>query len=268
MSIAISNLIDLPKLVESCINSVVFIYVEATEENKRRLFGNNAQSLAEAVEKNHPKIAGLFNRPKGLFPFGLASRNKPKILKALGSGVVLNESGYILTNRHVAANAISLTVHNLVQGPVKAEIVDISDKYDLALIKASSEIWEPLPFESKDQLKVGSPVIAIGNPLGLESTVTLGIISALNRTLEGSTLEKLHTDPGVLEDKGIYIQTDTAINPGNSGGAMINMSGNLVGINTVKISDPTHGISDVNFAVQLDCILDFVKDQKIFNLGA
>ena len=154
---------------------------------------------------------------------------------SLGSGVVVSPDGYILTNSHVIGNAadeIRVTLADNRELP--ARVVGIDEWTDLAVIKVDARGLEPLPWADSARLRVAEWVLAVGNPFSLSQTVTLGIVSAVNRA-----------DP--MSNRG-FIQTDAAINPGNSGGALVNVRGELVGINTMIYSE-TGGYQGIGFAI-------------------
>jgi serine protease Do len=153
-----------------------------------------------------------------------------------GSGVIVSSEGYILTNNHVIAEAREVTVTLPDKREFKGRIVGADPKTDLAVVKIDGQNLPTVPWGDASKLQVGEYVLAIGNPFGLNSTVTLGIVSALGRGRMGITQ---------YED---FIQTDAAINPGNSGGALVNTRGELVGINTAIFSQ-TGGYQGVGFAV-------------------
>lgn len=158
-----------------------------------------------------------------------------------GSGIVLDKEGHILTNLHVIANvdAVKITLFN--GESYEAKLVGFDTVTDLAVIsiKAPREVLYPIEFGDSSKLLVGQQIFAIGNPFGLERTLTSGLISSLNRSI-----------PGRLEDRSIKgaIQTDAAINPGNSGGALLDTQGKLIGINTA-IASKSGGSHGVGFAI-------------------
>ncbi|HZC68774.1 MAG TPA: DegQ family serine endoprotease [Nitrospirales bacterium] len=154
----------------------------------------------------------------------------------MGSGVIVSPDGHIITNNHVVDGASELTVTLPDKREFKAKIVGTDSKTDLAVIKIDASNLPYVRWGDSSKLQVGEYVLAVGNPFGLNSTVTLGIVSALGRGHMGITQ---------YED---FIQTDAAINPGNSGGALINTAGELVGINTAIVSQ-TGGYQGVGFAV-------------------
>jgi serine protease Do len=154
----------------------------------------------------------------------------------MGSGVVISPEGHILTNNHVVEGAKELTVTLPDKREFKGKVVGTDPKSDLAVVKVDAHDLPFVTWGDSSKLQVGEYVLAVGNPFGLNSTVTLGIVSALGRGRMGITQ---------YED---FIQTDAAINPGNSGGALVNGRGELVGINTAIISQ-TGGYQGVGFAV-------------------
>ncbi len=153
-----------------------------------------------------------------------------------GSGVIISSDGYILTNNHVIAKAREVNVTLPDKHEFKGKIVGTDQKTDLAVVKVDAQGLPAVRWGDASQLQVGEYVLAVGNPFGLNSTVTLGIVSAVGRGHMGITQ---------YED---FIQTDAAINPGNSGGALVNTKGELVGINTAIFSQ-TGGYQGVGFAV-------------------
>jgi Do/DeqQ family serine protease len=167
-------------------------------------------------------------------PFGYRNR----VSQSLGSGVVVSADGYILTNNHVVGNAsaqVSVVLPD--KRELKARIIGVDQWTDIALLKIDARGLPVLPWGDSSKLRVAEWVLAIGNPFQLNQTVTLGIVSALGRSLEG----RLAT----YED---FIQTDAAINPGNSGGALVDARGDLIGINTAIFSE-TGGYQGIGFAV-------------------
>jgi len=153
-----------------------------------------------------------------------------------GSGVIVTPDGYVLTNNHVVEDAGELTVTLPDKREFKGKVVGTDPKTDLAVVKIDGKDLPYVPWGDSSKLRVGEYVLAVGNPFGLNSTVTLGIVSALGRGKMGITQ---------YED---FIQTDAAINPGNSGGALVNTNGELVGVNTAIFSR-TGGYQGVGFAV-------------------
>ena len=182
---------------------------------------------AKRIEKQ--KESGLFADPFFRRFFGEDAdlgRSRERVQNSLGSGVIVDETGYIVTNNHVIANGQDIRVVLSDKREFEAKLLLADERTDLAVLKidAGDEKLPKLPLSDSDDLEVGDLVLAIGNPFGVGQTVTSGIVSALARTQVGVT------------DYQFFIQTDAAINPGNSGGALVNMNGELVGINTAIFS--------------------------------
>lgn len=180
----------------------------------------------------------LFNDPMLRRFFGFPEMPEQRRATSLGSGVVVNTDGTILTNYHVVAKADEIRVLFTDGRELDAKIVGSDPKSDLAVIKLTEEApnLKPIAFGDSDRMRLGDVVLAIGNPFGLSHTVTMGIVSATGRANVGIA---------AYED---FIQTDAAINPGNSGGALVNMEGELIGINTAIVSR-TGGYMGIGFAV-------------------
>jgi serine protease Do len=182
----------------------------------------------------------LFNDPffRKFFGDQAPHPNVPKERKqqSLGSGVIVSTDGYIITNNHVIENAQEIKVLLSNKKDYKAKLVGADPKTDIAVVKIEAKGLTALPWGDATDLKVGEVVFAIGNPFGLNQTVTMGVISAVGRANVG------------IADYEDFIQTDAAINPGNSGGALINSRGELIGINTAILSR-TGGYQGIGFAV-------------------
>jgi 2-alkenal reductase len=163
-----------------------------------------------------------------------------------GSGFVYNSAGYIVTNYHVAGEADRIRVIFADGLAVEADLIGGDPDSDLAVIKVDLPVADltPLPLGDSDALRVGQSVVAIGNPFGLDGTMTTGIVSALGRTLDSQATT---ADGGRFTIPNV-VQTDAAINPGNSGGPLLNLSGEVIGVNTA-IESPVRGNSGVGFAV-------------------
>jgi len=168
-----------------------------------------------------------------------------------GSGVIISEDGYIVTNNHVIKDATELEVTLNNNKSYKAKLIGTDSKMDIALLKINAD--EKLPystFADSDAVKVGEWVLAVGNPYNLNSTVTAGIVSAKARNLDTRGIQS-------------FIQTDAAVNPGNSGGALVNTRGELVGINTM-ISSPTGSYTGYSFAVPSNITRKIIEDLMEF----
>jgi len=205
-------------------------------------------SIAELVQRVEPAVVSIQVKAREAGFFGQVET------MASGSGVIFREDGYILTNNHVVEGATSIKVALFDGRELDASVVGTDTNTDLAVIKVDEKGLLSIPLGDAAKLRVGDWVVAIGNALGLPGapTVTVGVVSALGRTLE--------TDPGVtLYD---LIQTDAAINPGNSGGPLINLSGEVIGINTAVLrSDNAQGIG---FAVSAGTAIP-VANQLVAN---
>jgi len=163
--------------------------------------------------------------------------------RGTGSGFIIDDRGYILTNSHVVENADTLEVTLADKSKVPAKLVGRDSNSDIAVIKISvpKEKLSPLKLGDSSQLQVGQLAIAIGNPFGLERTVTKGVVSAVGRTLKSETGRQIRN----------VIQTDAAINPGNSGGPLLNSRGEVIGINTAMFT-PSGGSVGIGFAVPIN----------------
>ncbi|WP_437371576.1 Do family serine endopeptidase [Maribacter litoralis] len=183
---------------------------------------------------------------KGQSPQGSSSR--PRV--GTGSGVIINDKGYIVTNNHVIDNAdeVEVTLYN--NQSYKATVIGTDPTTDLALLQIKADNLKTMSLVNSDDVEVGEWVLAVGNPLGLNSTVTAGIVSAKARSIH------INTDKFAVES---FIQTDAAINPGNSGGALVNLDGNLVGINTA-IASTTGTYTGYGFAVPSNIVTKVVED--------
>lgn len=178
------------------------------------------------------------------------SRNVYEIPAGTGSGFVWNEEGYIVTNYHVIRDAYKAKVTLSDQTTWDAEVVGIEPRKDLAVLKIKTNSnLKPIPIGTSHNLKVGQSVFAIGNPFGLDQTLTTGIISALGREIESVAQIPIRD----------VIQTDAAINPGNSGGPLLDISGRLIGVNTA-IYSPSGAYAGIGFSVPVDVVNWVVPD--------
>jgi Do/DeqQ family serine protease len=184
--------------------------------------------------------------------FGEAGPGAPRerVQRSLGSGVIVDPSGLVVTNHHVIENMTEVRVALTDKREFEAEIVLRDPRADLAVLKLKGAgPFVPLPIGDSDKLEVGDLVLAIGNPFGVGQTVTQGIVSALARTHVG------------VSDYGFFIQTDAAINPGNSGGALVDMDGRLVGINSAIYSQ-SGGNVGIGFAIPATMVRAIVDSAK------
>jgi serine protease Do len=214
------------------------------------------QAMAEIAEAVKPAVVNIstvrtdkvmdtplspfFNDPffRRFFEDQFKHREKPRERKSasLGSGVIVSTDGYILTNNHVIKNADKIKVLLSDKREYIGKVIGNDPKTDLAVIKIDAENLSTIPLGNSDELKVGSLVLAVGSPYGLNQTITMGIVSAVGRANVG------------IADYEDFIQTDAAINPGNSGGALVNVRGELVGINTAIFST-SGGYQGIGFSI-------------------
>jgi len=173
----------------------------------------------------------------------------PRPSKSSGSGVIISDKGYIVTNNHVIENSTQVEVILSDKRKVLAKVVGTDPSTDLAVLKIEARNIKAIQLGNSDKVQVGEWVLAVGNPFDLTSTVTAGIVSAKGRDisiLEGQSIES-------------FIQTDAAVNPGNSGGALVNSRGDLIGINTA-IATPTGTYAGYSFAVPVNLARKVVQD--------
>ena len=211
--------------------------------------GEERPSLAPVLEQVTPSVVNVYTRTRVQVRsplmedpffrrfFNLPNRSRERVSQSLGSGVIVDaKKGYVLTNHHVirGADDISITLHD--GRSFEAEVIGTDPDTDLAMVRIPAEGLQALQFADSKSLRVGDFVVAVGNPFGLGQTVTSGIVSALGRSaFRGLEFQN-------------FIQTDASINPGNSGGALINLRGELVGINSA-IFTPSGGNVGIGFAI-------------------
>lgn len=200
-----SKYVDLTTAAEQSVNAVVYIKTEFMQKNSAwdEFFGGSIWG-------------DLFGMSPSMYP-----------VQAAGSGVIVSPDGYIITNNHVVEDAVKATITLNDKREFNGTIIGTDPATDLALIKIDAENLPYLTFANSDSVRIGEWVLAVGNPMNLNSTVTAGIISAKARQL---------AIPGKSKTEESYLQTDAAVNSGNSGGALVNASGRLVGINTAIAS--------------------------------
>ena len=223
-------------------------------------------SYARAAEIAMPSVVNIFtskeikefgdpllNDPMFRRFFGEQFESKPKRTFSLGSGVIVSPSGYILTNHHVIETADEVEVALVDGRKAKAKLIGSDPETDLAVLKINLKELPALVFGQSQQIKVGDVVLALGNPFGVGQSVTMGIVSALSRSGVGIN---------TFED---FIQTDAAVNPGNSGGALVDTSGNLIGINTA-IYSRSGGSLGIGFAIPVHVASQIME--KIIQSGS
>ena len=226
--------------------------------NKNTSLGAENIDFTDAAEKTVHSVVHVKNvsvrtvyNPIMQFMYGSNGGSQQQEQVGTGSGVIISEDGYIVTNNHVIKDATELEVTLNNNKSYKAKVIGTDSKMDIALLKIDAE--EKLPyttFADSDQVKVGEWVLAVGNPYNLNSTVTAGIVSAKARNLDTKGIQS-------------FIQTDAAVNPGNSGGALVNTRGELIGINTM-ISSPTGSYTGYSFAVPSNIARKIIEDLMEF----
>lgn len=211
-------------------------------------------TVAEVYDKESSGVVFIKAQIKSsgdkLSPFGLP---EPRQGTASGSGFVIDKDGLIVTNAHVINDADEVSVELDDKTSTKAKVIGKDASIDIAVLKVESEKGKmnPLPLGKSKGLKVGDPVIAIGNPFGLDRTVTTGIVSALQREISA---------PNGFTIKDV-IQTDASINPGNSGGPLLDATGKVIGVNS-QIATAGGGSEGVGFAVPIDTVRDALPQLK------
>ncbi|MGB2242425.1 MAG: DegQ family serine endoprotease [Porticoccaceae bacterium] len=227
----LANLPDFSQLVEDVSPSVVKI---------------NTVSISE--QHSSQQIPDIF---RDLFEYGGQPRSPAQKVRSSGSGFVISNDGYILTNHHVVDQATEIQVLFSDRSEYQATIIGSDRRSDLALLKIEAKGLDALKFANSDKLKVGEWVLAIGSPFGLDYSVTAGIVSAKGRSLP--------TEQG--ENYVPFIQTDVAINPGNSGGPLFNLDGRVVGINS-QIFSRSGGSIGLSFSIPSSVALRVVEQLK------
>ena len=215
--------------------SVAFqVVAEEVRPSVVRISTRRERSAAAGSSFPQSPFGDLFDRffdaPRGPRPF---------FQEGLGSGFVISDEGYVVTNHHVIDGADEIRVHTHDERELEAELVGSDPRTDLAVLRIEGSDLGPVRFGASESLQVGEWVVAVGNPFGLTSTITAGIVSATGR----SNLR--------LTDYEDFIQTDAAINPGNSGGPLVNLDGEVVGINTAIFSR-SGGYMGIGFAIPAD----------------
>ena len=228
---------------------------------------NYSDTAVYSANKILPSIVGIqveytVNSPISFFSNRTVSSNAT----ASGSGIIISDDGYILTNNHIVstsssesyyevseANKVTVTLYND-DTQYEAKIIGKDEQTDLAVIKIEKEGLSKAEFADSDSIKVGEFAMAVGNPLGMQSSITCGVISAINREVTDSDGKKF-----------TLIQTDAAINSGNSGGALVNSEGKVIGINTLKLSGT--GLEVMGFAIPIntteDITLQLIQYSKV-----
>lgn len=220
---------------------------------------NYSDTAVYAANKILPSIVGInveYNVNSLVSMFG--RQTQASTAQASGSGIIISEDGYILTNNHIVATSSSESYYEVSEATkvtvtlfndeteYEAKIIGTDEQTDLAVIKIDKTELSKADFADSDNIKVGEFAMAVGNPLGMQSSITCGVISAVNREVTDSDGKKF-----------TLIQTDAAINSGNSGGALVNSEGKIIGINTLKLSGT--GIEGMGFAIPINSTTDITS---------
>ena len=209
------------------------------------------KSTVQLFKRDSPSVAFISTRAERRDRFGLSMGDVPR---GTGSGFVWDDAGHVVTNAHVVADAVGpgqvrlasgATVTLSDQSTYEAKLIGIAPEYDLAVLKIDAPAGKlhPITVGSSEDLEVGQSVFAIGNPFGLDQTLTTGVVSALGRTIQGLTGQPIDQ----------VIQTDAAVNPGNSGGPLLDSAGRLIGVNT-QIASPSGASAGIGFAISVDLV--------------
>ena len=237
-----SNTISNPVAVKTSYSSVSDYTAEATDFTKAA-----EQTLHTVVHVKNVSISQ--SNPLAEFFYGADAGSGGRRTIGTGSGVIISPDGYIVTNNHVikGAREIEITLNN--QKTYKAEVIGVHENSDIALVKIDATGLPHIIFANSDNVRVGEWVLAVGNPFNLTSTVTAGIVSAKARNINISGGRMIES----------FIQTDAAVNPGNSGGALVNVNGELIGVNTA-ITSQTGSYVGYSFAVPSNIAKKVVED--------
>jgi serine protease Do len=230
--------------------NVSFVNLPAASQSNMTDFTKAAEMSVHAVVHVKTSYTSQGVSPFGGNPFDFWGRPQQRQQEGSGSGVIITQDGYIVTNNHVVDNAEKVEVTLNDNQTFTAKVIGTDPSTDLALLKIDEKNLPFIPYGNSDDVKVGEWVLAVGNPFNLTSTVTAGIISAKARNI------------GILPDQykiESFLQTDAAVNPGNSGGALVNTRGDLVGINSA-IASTTGSFSGYSFAVPVNLVRKVMDD--------
>lgn len=248
-------------MLKNLITTIAFLTVVSSVQAQLPEFADLVEKVSPAVVKINASSKGkavsqpdLQGQLPDIFRELLEQRNRPRTerpLRAAGSGFVVSEGGYILTNHHVIDGADNIEVLFSDRQEYRARVIGSDRRSDLALLKIDAEDLPTIEFADADELRVGEWVLAIGSPFGLDYSVSAGIVSAIGRSIP--------TEKG--ENYVPFIQTDVAINPGNSGGPLFNLDGEVVGINS-QIYSRSGGSIGLSFAIPTSVALTVVEQLK------
>ena len=263
-SLVIGTCFGIPSIKSSLFNGEPRNYAETPNSStpgtvEQVSLKNYSDTAVYAANKILPSIVGIQVEytVNSQFSF-FSSRTISSNATASGSGIIISDDGYILTNNHIVstsstdsyyqvseANKVTVTLYND-ETEYEAKIIGKDEQTDLAVIKIEKDGLSKAEFADSDSIKVGEFAMAVGNPLGMQSSITCGVISAINREVTDSEGKKFK-----------LIQTDAAINSGNSGGALVNSEGKVIGINTLKLSGT--GIEGMGFSIPINSTQDITS---------
>lgn len=248
-------------MLKNFVVAIVFSSVFSSVQAQLPEFADLVENVSPAVVKINASSKGTTLRQSDLqgqlpdiFRELLEQRNRPRSerpARSMGSGFVISDGGYILTNHHVIDGADKIEVLFADREEYRAEVIGSDRRSDLALLKIDAEDLPTVEFADEDELRVGEWVLAIGSPFGLDYSVSAGIVSAIGRSIP--------TEKG--ENYVPFIQTDVAINPGNSGGPLFNLDGEVVGINS-QIYSRSGGSIGLSFAIPTSVALEVIEQLK------
>ena len=248
-------------MLKNLIVAIAFLTVFSSVQAQLPEFADLVEKVSPAVVKINASSKGkavsqpdLQGQLPDIFRELLEQRNRPRAerpMRAAGSGFVVSEDGYILTNHHVIDGADNIEVLFSDRQEYRASVIGLDRRSDLALLKIDAEDLPTIEFADADELRVGEWVLAIGSPFGLDYSVSAGIVSAIGRSIP--------TEKG--ENYVPFIQTDVAINPGNSGGPLFDLDGEVVGINS-QIYSRSGGSIGLSFAIPTSVALTVIEQLK------
>ncbi len=255
LGMTLASALNLPRLGQAQARGQSRVEV-ATARTPARGVTDAVPSFADVVERVNPSVVlittnqrtraqTLPNLPPAFRDFFRQFPQQPRLRQGSGSGFIVSRDGYILTNNHVVADADSIIVTLPDNRQFPARVIGRDPNTDVAVIRINATELPAVTFGNSDAVRIGDWVLAIGNPLGFTFTVTAGIVSAKGRALDGLR------DPGAQYSIQDFIQTDAAINPGNSGGPLVDLAGNVVGVNSA-IASQTGLYSGYGFAIPIN----------------
>jgi len=239
--VAQAELPDFTPLVESASPAVVNI------STKQKVQSRGATAQMPELEGLPPIFREFFEHSIPQMP-GAPGRGQQREAQSLGSGFIISEDGYVLTNNHVVADADEIIVRLPDRSELEAKLIGADPRSDVAVLKVEGKGLPTVKIGRSDELKAGEWVLAIGSPFGFDHTVTAGIVSATGRSLPNESYVP-------------FIQTDVAINPGNSGGPLFNLDGEVIGINS-QIFTRSGGFMGLSFAIPIDVAMDVANQLR------